>query len=350
MTSAALAAPHDTAGRRAGRVPSRPRVLDMPPLTTTVPREYVHRAALSEVFLTDWGYAGDDTWVVGAQWPRAHSFYGPAGGLHDPVLLVETIRQAGILLSHVAHGVPLENSIIWQDMRYRLAPEALRTSATPAEIELHVRDEDLVRRGARLAGARQRYRVLRDGAELATATLDFSCHSPAVYRRLRGAYCDLEHAYARRLPPPEPLLPPLVARDRTADVVLSPTGRPHLWQLRVDTAHPVLFDHPVDHTPGMLLVEAARQAAQATAGPGFVLPVEMECAFERYGELDAPCWVRATPRGHDVAGRFRVDIAVEQYDQPVFSARIAARPAGRSAENSFSHSGRGSNGCPLPSN
>ncbi|WP_260845011.1 AfsA-related hotdog domain-containing protein [Streptomyces sp. SLBN-31] len=50
------------------------------------------------------------------------------------------------------------------------------------------------------------------------------------------------------------------------DVVLSPLGQPHRWQLRVDTRHPVLFDHIVDHVPGMLLIEAARQAATATLG------------------------------------------------------------------------------------
>ncbi|OKI01228.1 transcriptional regulator [Streptomyces sp. CB02923] len=325
MASATLTAPSTTAGHRpfAGR--EHTSLSDLPPLTTTVPRQYVHRTAVSEVFLTDWRRAGTDAWVVSAQWPRAHSFYSPVDGLHDPMLLVETMRQASILLSHVAHGVPLDHPIIWQDLHYSLVPEALRVTGTPAEIELHITDHDLLYRGDRLASARQLYRVLCDGTELASAELHFSCHSPAVYRRLRGEYSDLQRANARKLDLAEPVTPRLVARDRTGDVVLSPTGHANRWQLRVNTAHPVLFDHPVDHAPGMLMMEAARQAAHAAAGPGFSLPADMTCSFRRYGELDAPCWVAVTPAGRDACDRLLLDITVRQNGRPVFTARAASQ-------------------------
>ncbi|MCZ0971672.1 AfsA-related hotdog domain-containing protein [Streptomyces albulus] len=74
----------------------------------------------------------------------------------------------------------------------------------------------------------------------------------------------------------------------------------------MNTAHPVLFDHPVDHVPGMLMVEAARQAARAVA-PHWSLPVALDCSFARYAELDAPCWVgaRAAGRAPTAAGRWR---------------------------------------------
>ncbi|WP_142212826.1 AfsA-related hotdog domain-containing protein [Streptomyces sp. SLBN-118] len=58
------------------------------------------------------------------------------------------------------------------------------------------------------------------------------------------------------LPPPACLTP--FGRDRFEDVVLAATDRPDRWQLRVDTTHPILFDHLVDHAPGMLLLEPAR--------------------------------------------------------------------------------------------
>ncbi|GLW15688.1 adhesin [Streptomyces sp. NBRC 13847] len=294
-------------------------------LTTTVPREYVHRTAISEVFLTDWRPGSSDSWVISAQWPRAHTFYGPRDGLHDPILLIETMRQAGILLSHVAHQVPLDHPIIWQRVRYDLLPEALRTTGRPAEIELHVTDHDMVFRGKRLATARQEFRILCDGAELATAALDYSCHSPSVYRRLRGEYSDLDLANSRKLPVPQAVEPPLVAREHDRDVVLSPTEHADRWQLRVDTSHPVLFDHPVDHAPGMLMIEAARQAAQADT-PGSTLPTSLECTFARYAELDAPSWVRArtTERADD--GSRQSTVTVEQHDKPVVSARITSVP------------------------
>lgn len=298
-------------------------------LTTTVPRDDVHRTAGSEVFLTNWRRGAADNWVVSAQWPRAHSFYAAVDGLHDPLLLIETMRQAGILLSHVAHHVPLDHPIIWQRIRYDLSPAALRTSEEPAQVELHITHHEVVRRGRRLTSARQEFRILCDGLDLATAVVDYSCHGPAVYRRLRGRYRDPRLADAHRLPLPEAVPPHLVARVRDRDVVLSPTGHPDRWQLRVDTSHPVLFDHPVDHAPGMLMIEAARQAAQA-ATPGVTLPVSMDCTFARYAELDAPCWVRArTPRRTTAPsddGRREVEVGVAQRGKRVITARITSLP------------------------
>lgn len=72
-----------------------------PRLTTTVPREYVHRAAVSEVLLTGWEAAAEpagpdpDEFAVSAQWPRSHSFFTQSGGYQDPMLLIESVRQIG---------------------------------------------------------------------------------------------------------------------------------------------------------------------------------------------------------------------------------------------------------------
>ncbi|MER6308035.1 ScbA/BarX family gamma-butyrolactone biosynthesis protein [Streptomyces sp. NPDC001657] len=290
-------------------------------------RAYGHRTTESEVFLTNWRPGPGNSWVVSAQWPRAHTFYGPVAGLHDPLLLIETVRQAGILLSHVAHRVPLDHPIVWQHVRYDLAPQALRTADEPAEVELRITDHDVVRRGKRLISARQEFRIRCEGAHLAHARLIYSCHSPRAHRRLRGRYGELAFANSRRLPVPEPVSPRLVARDHERDVVLSPTDLPDRWQLRVDTSHPVLFGHPVDHAPGMLMVEAARQAAQAVTPGVPMLPVSLECSFERYAELDAPSWVRArTPDPVAAGGARRVEVGVEQHGKPVVAARITGVP------------------------
>ncbi|MGG7570946.1 AfsA-related hotdog domain-containing protein [Streptomyces sirii] len=199
-------------------------------MPTTAPHGYGERAASSEVFLTNWRRDTADGWVVSARWPRAHGFYRSVDGahhrLHDPLLLVETMRQAGILLSHLAHRVPFDHPITWQRIRYDLVPQGLSSAGAPAEVELHVTDHEVVRRGERLLSARQEFRVRRDGADLATATLDYACHSPSVYRRLRGRYSELTPANAGRLPLPAPVAPQLVGRDRERDVVLSPPTAP----------------------------------------------------------------------------------------------------------------------------
>lgn len=321
-----LTVPPPMPGRRTAPAGYDAALTPLRPLTTTVPREYVHRSAVTEVFLTGWHADGTDAWTVDAQWPRAHSFYGPAHGLHDPLMLAETVRQAGLLLNHVGHGVPLGHSVIWGSMGYSLRPGALEVAEAPADVEVRVRDHDTVRRGSRLSSMRQVFDAYRDGRHLGRVECSFTCHTPAVYRRLRGPYADLDHVLSRRPPLPDPVRPALVGRDRATDVVLAPSAGKHRWQLRVDTAHPVLFDHPVDHAPGMLMVEAARQAAYAAAGPGPSIAAAMDCSFVRYAELDAPCWIRTEAAGHDDAGRPRVAVTAEQNGGPVFTATVTCAP------------------------
>jgi hypothetical protein len=59
-----------------------------------------------------------------------------------------------------------------------------------------------------------------------------------------------------------------------------------------DTRHPAFFDHPQDHVPGMLLLEAYRQlalvaVAEACAwAPESLLVVACDASFSRYAELD----------------------------------------------------------------
>lgn len=291
-------------------------------LTTTVPKEYVHRAAVTEVFLTGWRQTDTDTCAVTAQWPRAHTFYGPAGGFHDPLLFSETLRQTVPLLSHAVYGAPMDHKQIWRDLRVSLDPAALRAGLTPADVELEIRCSDVERRAGVLRGMRMDVTATRDGVRLATAATAFSSHSGALYRRLRGAYADAERAMAGAIAPPLPASPELVGRERPYDVVLSPRADDGRWQLRVHTTHPIIFDHPNDHAPGMLLLEAARQAAQHLLGPAPVLATGLDAAFHRYSELDAPAWVTAEPLGDG-----RVRVTVEQHDALVFECAVTTHPA-----------------------
>lgn len=89
----------------------------------------------------------------------------------------------------------------------------------------------------------------------------------------------------------------MTALDRRVDPrnsVLIPTGpgRPLSARLRVDQAHPFFFDHPLDHVPGLLLLEAAVQIAQMrTPGPKFVSRIEAR--FLKFAQFTAPISVTA---------------------------------------------------------
>ncbi|MFF5160764.1 ScbA/BarX family gamma-butyrolactone biosynthesis protein [Streptomyces sp. NPDC000348] len=265
-----------------------------PTLTTTVAKEYVHRAALAEVFLTGWNKTGPDSFLVSAQWPRSHSFYSSEHGVHDPLLLCESLRQCGLLLTHAAFKVPFGYQLSWSSLRYSVNPEAMRVGNVPAEIEMHVRCTDIRYRRSLPVAMTMSIEVVRDAALLAVATIAFGQHAPAVYRRLRAGRSDAAGACANA-PRPAPPVPAAVAgRIRREDVVLSPTEDRSRWRLRVDTSHPVLFDHPVDHVPGMLLLESVRQAGHALhPSGGVMMPTSMDVSFHRYVEFDEPCWIEA---------------------------------------------------------
>ncbi|WP_240804132.1 AfsA-related hotdog domain-containing protein [Streptomyces sp. A0592] len=176
----------------------------------------MHKSAHSEVLLTGWRSVTPDEYVITAQWPRAHSFYSPDAGHHDPLLLAESVRQAIPLLSHVAYDVPF--------------------------------------------GHRQ-------------------------------------------------------------------TNSTHRAQLRADINHPILFDHPVDHAPGMLLLEAVRQAAYASAFPRRGVLTDMEMQFFRYAELNSPCWIETTALPDRTAApdgrRLPVRVVARQNGEEVFTATAA---------------------------
>ncbi|WP_184349825.1 ScbA/BarX family gamma-butyrolactone biosynthesis protein [Streptomyces olivoverticillatus] len=299
-----------------------PLVPALPRLTTTVPREYVHRAAVAEVLLTGWRRQAEDRFRVTAQWPRGHSFFTPLQGLrHDPMLVAETVRQIGSLLAHAEFDVPLGYQFLMWHLDYSVVAERLVLGDAPAELELDVVCSHVRRRGGMLAAMRYEVVIRRDGEVAATGSASYTCTSPEVYRRLRGP-----------LPPgpPAPLGAPVppraVGRLSPFDVVLSAEaeGGPGRWLIRADQRHPILFDHPVDHIPGMVLLEAARQAACALAPYPAISPTALTGTFRRYAELTSPCRIEAERDEEDASGSWVTRVNGHQDGELLFTCSVTA--------------------------
>ncbi|MFF7308567.1 ScbA/BarX family gamma-butyrolactone biosynthesis protein [Streptomyces sp. NPDC008137] len=291
----------------------------------TVSPVLTHKTNQDEVLLRNWRRTAPDAFTVTAAWPATHPFYVNRLGLHDPLMLSETVRQTLPLLSHGAYGVPFGHQLLWKDFSWTLDPAAARADGGPAELELHITCDEVTYRRERASAISLRVDVERAGRPLASVRSRFTIQDRTVYNRLRGPYADAAAATARAvpLPPPAGLTP--FGRDRFEDVVLAATDRPDRWQLRVDTTHPILFDHLVDHAPGMLLLEAARQAALATAHPGTVTVTGMDNDFVRYAEMDVPCWLEA----EQLADPDQVRISARQHGKEIFASvvTLAAAPA-----------------------
>ncbi|MFF2961082.1 ScbA/BarX family gamma-butyrolactone biosynthesis protein [Streptomyces sp. NPDC057963] len=283
-------------------------------------RRLVHRPDAEDVFATGWTRQTETQFSVSARWPQTHRFFAPVSGRHqDPLLIAETMRQTTMLLGHAAFGMPFENQFVMWELAYVCEPGQLLLGEAPWDITVDV-SCSRIRRGRRHIGSMHVELLLhRLGAVLASGGGRISCASAEAYQKLRNGRRYVIGA-------PIPLLPAVapaeVGRADERDVVLAPGPRRGVWQLRIDTGHPTLFARPNDHVPGILLLEAARQAAVAVTPGHDFLPVSVRTDFLQYVELDRPCWIeaRTVPAGDPAASAVRV--SATQDDRPVFACTL----------------------------
>ncbi|MEU2336708.1 ScbA/BarX family gamma-butyrolactone biosynthesis protein [Streptomyces sp. NPDC013172] len=298
----------------------------LPRLTTTVPKEYVHRASLAEVFLS--GCTAQDEGVrfsLTGQWPRAHTFFNSAdGSSHDPLQAAETFRQAGMFVTHAEHGVPLGHHFVLWSLSCHTDLEQLRISSRPTDFDLEVTCPDAAPRG-RASGRRMgiRFALHRDGRPVAHGDGLYSIVSPSVYARLRANRPDGGGTSEDTVAAADRMAPSVVGRTSPADVVLTQTGEPDRWLLTPDLGHPILFDHGGDHLPGMVLLEGARQAACARLAPRTLIPASTSTEFHRYVELDSPCWIDVTSVTSRGDGTATVTVVGRQDGETVFASTVS---------------------------
>jgi hypothetical protein len=260
----------------------------------TVPRELVHRVSVAEVFVTSLvEHAGQID--VGVQLPRSHAFYRDSvTGYHDPVAFVEAGRQACLAVAHKCFRVPAEARFVLRRFELRVHdPAGLAVTDAPCDATLHCQVVRRFTQDDHLCGLHLRHRFEIDGSHVLTADFAFSWVLEHEWAAVRGSIEPL-----RPSPPPARCAATVVGRSCARNVVIGP---PHIdgafarAAVVVDTGHPTLFDHPVDHTPGMVLVEAVRQLATACAAVsadlGFGLVTALRCRFSDFTELgaDAMC-------------------------------------------------------------
>ncbi|MCX5008378.1 ScbA/BarX family gamma-butyrolactone biosynthesis protein [Streptomyces sp. NBC_00638] len=298
-----------------------------------VSKELVHRTNPSDVLPAGWRPLTKDRFLISVAWPQDHPFYTRVHGNHAANLIGETIRQCGLLLAHAAYDVPLGHHFVMWDMTY--TREAARPAAHPGthHIEVEVHCSDLRFRGSRLGAMTCEMTLRADGRTVAQGGGRFDIVSPAAYRRLRGDQIEAGTQPVQ----PDSVPPAAVGRTRAIDVLLAPAPEPApatdapsgRWRLRADFGHPTLFDHRNDHYPGMVLVEAAFQAANATIAPALHHHTSAKIAFLGYVEYGEPCWIetRVQPTGspHVTA----IEVTGRQSDRLMFTALLEGTSAQR---------------------
>ncbi|MFF5479744.1 ScbA/BarX family gamma-butyrolactone biosynthesis protein [Streptomyces sp. NPDC012935] len=283
--------------------------------------ELCHRPHPEDRFPVEWLRLSEHRFLVSVNWPSAHRFFAPLpGGRQDPLLVAETTRQATMMLAHAEFGVPIGDQFLMRELGYQVEATEFTVAGASGAIDVVVECTDVQLRAGRLVGMRVDLRFQRHGRLLATSMGILGCTSARVYRRLRGERMSVT---GRAVPPLPTVAPRETGRGDRKDVVLAPSRHRPGWRLRLDTTHPTLFARPNDHVPGMVLLEAARQAANVmTPGHDFH-PASMRIAFHKYCELTEPCWILARPgRSAEQGAVMRVQGL--QQDEPVFTVTLGA--------------------------
>ncbi|GEC08105.1 adhesin [Streptomyces spinoverrucosus] len=280
-------------------------------------RAYTHLRHDSSVLITGWNRIPDRRFHLTARWPASHEKWP-----YDPRLLTQTIRQSGLIVGHAERGVPLTHPTLLHHLNFTIAPGFRVPPGDSPELDIEV----VVTDGPGARPTRNSLAVdisiAHQGETVVRADSVFGWVSPAAYRRLRGDHLSVDWG---QWPVPQPVEPATVGRPTVDEVVLAATDEPLRWQLRYDVDNRLLFDHPVDHVPGLALLEGAQQAAHAALAPASFEPTGVAVTYQQYVEFHQPCWIVAEPkpaRGHRPLRELAVAVSGVQEGRPAFQAEF----------------------------
>jgi hypothetical protein len=312
----------------------------------SVPRTLVHKTAVSEVLMTDAVRTGQDRFAVAAQWPLHHVLFADGtspAGTADPLILLETARQAGIYVSHVYYDVPLSHPFLLTSVDYEVEPPVPGSAAHSGPHCVLLDVQCIVDYpGTDRLGMSLEAQIMIDERPQGRVGLCWQAVTPERYKRIRSTESPVTTLPQDLGVTPTPLAAPVTAphilgRQHHRDVMLAalPKDLEHApgrntWSLRLDTEHPFYFDHACDHIPGMALAESFAQASALTSARATGIPLDRlewtledsALSFLSFGELDRPVTITADPApepgGH---GRCAIRVSAEQ------EGRLLARGA-----------------------
>jgi 2-oxo-3-(phosphooxy)propyl 3-oxoalkanoate synthase len=258
----------------------------------TVHRALVDRGDATTVLVTSWHKRGNEL-RCGAVWPRLGGYYTLLDPeLHDPLLALETFRQCALLSAHVVDDVPLATMQIMRSYELTVEAAGLKVAADPTEVTVTLRSEHHEPAGHSILQTTMIGEMYRDGTRFVSAIGKAVVPPNDRYLRVRGR--DPEQVRPLKAAMGPAVDPRTVGRTLDRDVVISagpPDAPSGTYLMRIDPEHPNFFDNPTDHTPGMLLTEAMRQAVVAESGDPYYLPLAVSVRFFRFVELDQPSLV-----------------------------------------------------------
>ena len=236
----------------------------------------------------------------------------------DTLFLAEFVRQGVETIARTLLGMAPEDVFVLKTVDVKRAEDLAKAQIAGGAQAVIMLPKDGVRYradGSAYAVDGPVYCYLSDqSAALLGGTVAFL--KPEDYATLRGAPFSAGFGYPTGHV--EPLFPSCVGRVRQTDVLI---GRVHrhvggVSATMVPQYPQAYFDRPLDHYPGMMMAEAARQlAVYATYLVRDVVPLQIQVgsirmSFDSFAELDTPPVLHAAvkrvrPGGQTISVRVR---------------------------------------------
>ena len=301
----------------------------------TVPRSLVHKRALENVLLTEVGVRTADRFICGGRVPTLHRFFNDACRTpHTDILFyTELGRQASLAVSHHFLNASPDDVFIFEGSHAMLTDGAWTAAARPdaESVVIGITAREIARRRQEVVN-----RVVADhvmwigGQQVFRGTGAWTIQPAALFKRLRRATAAATAAAApaSTTPDGDALTPAHLPHATRDNVVISlprrGDGGESVATLIVDRTHPYFFDHPCDHVPGMLLLEACAQLAVTTAGGGIRGPAVAgyQMTFEQFVECHLPTTLTARVEDEDGTPGRSVSIVISQPGTECGKARV----------------------------
>jgi 2-oxo-3-(phosphooxy)propyl 3-oxoalkanoate synthase len=291
------------------------RSVDLLGFEQTVPASLVHKHALEQVFITDWmkGPTEDVLCTIAAQLPLAHArFSDGTSGYHDLLCIAEVVRQGGLISAAKVLEIPADRQFLLRELRVAIDP--LERNRRVPECSRMLISQDAsrsavkMRRGGNVAGGKMHARLSIGGEPSGMCEVVGLWLPDEMYSSFRGSAGGASNGAGEpaddttdlsREPEPASGKGPANTAVGTLEAI---DGEPRGYRgaLLVDQSDATFFDHPLDHIPGLLMLEAMQQSAVAAVCRERSLESErvavrsLDVTFSRIAELTPGASCRVT--------------------------------------------------------
>jgi hypothetical protein len=268
----------------------------------TVDPRLVWKLAPEQTFVTGWLRDTErEEFRIGIRVPRAHlRFSDTLNPYLDVMLLAEVANQAGVIVAAELLDVPLDSTFLLRRFAVELDPlKHNRIGPDSTGLMLTTDREGVFFKSRRTGRPPTGWMICQcaiEGRPSGTLEVQGVWVTDEMYQAFRRAGGNVEaEEDGHGVLDPEPETGRALPRNR-AIARLEPAGEPRAYAttVLVDEEDPTYYERPLDHVPGLLLFEAAKQAATAAVCRERSVPASRvvigsaELKFSRFAELYAP--------------------------------------------------------------